>query len=96
MRILFSAISRGRIPPACSISTDPDTTVDLQMPQTPSAHDDGGLRPLRKGCVKDGFVGAAIESGSAAREFDRISGARFRTTLERERRAAVQNSQNIA
>jgi hypothetical protein len=54
------------------------------------------LRPLRKGCVKDGFVGAAIESGSAAREFDRISGARFRTTLERERRAAVQNSQNIA
>lgn len=45
MSTLFRAISRGRMPPWCCMSTVPDRIVVLQVPHMPWLQDDGGFRP---------------------------------------------------
>ncbi len=45
MRTLLLAISRGRMPPLCCMSTAPESMVDLQVPHIPCPQDDGGVRP---------------------------------------------------
>ena len=45
IRTLFCAISRGRMPPLCCMSTVPESSVVLQVPHMPCPQDDDGLRP---------------------------------------------------
>ena len=40
-----ASISRCRMPPLWFISTEPDTSFDLHVPQTPFEQDDGSFTP---------------------------------------------------
>eukprot|EP01136_Pigoraptor_vietnamica_P006590 Opistho-1_new@39680 len=42
------SISRWRMPPACFMSTLPEISVDLQVPQRPLVHEDGSRMPARR------------------------------------------------
>ena len=71
--LIPASISFWRIPPLCSIATEPEISFDLHVPHTPMVHADGSRRPANRAASK-----IVISSGHSITRRD-FENSTFRT-----------------